>query len=341
MDALARPLFLARFLSGTTAAVLCVVAIWVAYRVLKHWRIGASHEGQLALERRAELVATLVQAGLMLALMGLVLTVLAADRSADSIRGAMCAYGVFDSTTLGFWPLLTSVVASLGCALWLVFHRLDLRLKRPTLTRSKFKALFALGPIVWIDLAVFLGFASQLDFDVVASCCSVGLDGGVLGRWGADSSGAGAMIFTVAVALAFCAAAALIWTRRRPGVASSTTAALLSLGAAATMVPAILLYVAPHAYETPHHLCPFCLLHADVAGIGWPLFGAVFVGTALGSATALLEAFRKRSGEPQAVSDLQGRLGRWGAFAWACAALFALAPIVRFAVISGGASLFP
>ncbi len=341
MDALARPLFLARFLSGATAAVLCIVALWVAMRVLKHWRIGSSHEGQLALERRAELVATLVQAGLMLALMGLVLTVLAADRSADSIRGAMCAYGVFDSTALAFWPLLTSVLASLGCAFWLVFHRLDLRMKRPTLTRTKFSALFVLGPLLWIDLAVFLGFATQLDFDVIASCCSVGLDGGAVGRWGADSSGSGSLVFTVAVALAFCAAAALIWTRRRPGLASSATAALLSLGAAITMVPAILLYVAPHAYETPHHLCPFCLLHADVGGLGWPLFAMVFLGTALGTATALVEAFRKRSGEPEAVSGLQARLGRWGAFAWTSAALLALAPVVRFALVSGGASLFP
>ena len=341
MDALARPLFMARFLSGATAAVLCVVAIWVALRVLKRWRIGSSHEGQLALERRAELVATLVQAGLMLALMGLVLTVLAADRSADSIRGAMCAYGVFDSTGLAFWPLLTSVIASLGCALWLVFHRLDLKLERPVLTRTKFTALFALAPIVWLDLAVFLGFAGQLDFDVIASCCSVGLDGGVLGRWGADSSRAGSTIFIAAVALSLAAAAALLWTRRRPGIASSATAALLSIGAAATMVPAILLYVAPHAYETPHHLCPFCLLHADVAGIGWPLFGTVFAGTALGTATALVEAFRTRSGEPDAVSSLQGRLGRWGALAWAFAAVCALAPVVRFAIISGGASLFP
>lgn len=344
VDALARPLFMARLLTGLTAAVLCALAVWVSIRVLRHWRVGASSEGQLALERRAELVATLVQAGLMLALLGLTLTVLAADRSADAIRGAMCAYGVFDSTAVGFAPLLTAGIASLGCALWLVLHRLDLRLQTPVLTRTKFLALFVVAPLVWIDAGTFVAFSRGLDFDMVASCCSVGLDGGAIGRWGADSGGGnGALLFWIASGLGLAAAAALLWASRdRAGSRFSALAAtFLSLGAAAAMLPAVLLYVAPHAYETPHHLCPFCLLHADVGGIGWPLFGSVFLGTALGAGAGLVELLRARAGEPDAVSDLRARLGRWGAFAWTAAVLLAAAPVIRFSLITEGASLFP
>lgn len=341
MDALSRPWFLARFLTGAVAAVLCLVAVWVAVRVLRRWRVGATSEGQLALERRAELVATLVQAGLMLALSSLALTVLVADRSADAIRGAMCAWGVFESTAVGFWPVATSALAALACALWLVLHRLDLRLETPALTRAKFVALFAVAPLVWLDLGVFTAFAAQLDFDVVASCCSVSLDGGALGRWGAEGASGSGALFYLALTLALAAGAALSWTRRRPGHAAALASALLSLAAALAMVPAVLLYVAPHVYETPHHLCPFCLLHADVGGIGWPLFGALFAGTALGAGAGLVDLVGRRVDAPDAVADLLRSLGRWGALSWLAVGALAVAPIVRFAIISGGASLFP
>lgn len=341
MDALSRPWFLARFLSGAVAAVLCLVAVWVAFRVLRRWRVGATSEGQLALERRAELVATLVQGGLVLALANVALTVLVADRSADAIRGAMCAWGVFESTAIGLWPVATSALMALACALWLVLHRLDLRLQTPTLTRAKFLALFAVAPLVWIDLGVFTAFASQLDFDVVASCCSVSLDGGSVGRWGASGGGASARLFYAALALSIGAAAALSWTRRRPARAAALASTLLSLAAALTMTPAVLLYVAPHAYETPHHLCPFCLLHADVGGIGWPLFAALFSGTALGAGAGMVDLIGRRVGALAAAADLERSLGRWGALSWLLVSALALAPIVRFAILSGGASLFP
>ncbi|MBJ73930.1 MAG: hypothetical protein CMN31_21825 [Sandaracinus sp.] len=343
MDAFSRPWILARLATGLVAVVLCAVAVSVAFRVLRHWRIGATSEGQLALERRAELAATLVQLGLILALTGLTLTVLAADRSAQSIRGAMCAWGVFDSTGVGFWPLATGAAASLACALWLVLHRLDLRLATPVLTRRKFLALFAVAPLVWLDFGVSAAFLAQLDFEVVASCCSVSLDGGAAGRWGAEG-GHGAAVFGLALVLALTAAAALWATRRsarrgRVPRASAYAAAGLSVAAAGAMAPAVLLYVAPHAYELPHHLCPFCLLHADVGGVGWPLFTALFAATALGAGAGVVAALRKAAGDDAAVAALAARLGRWGAWAWTAAALIAMAPVVRYWIVSGGAPL--
>ncbi|MEM9071539.1 MAG: hypothetical protein AAGE52_23735 [Myxococcota bacterium] len=340
MDALSRPWLLARLLSGLVAALLCVAAVYVAVQVLRRWRVGSTNEGQLALERRAELVATLVQAGLLLALMSLVLTVLAADRSADSIRGAMCAWGVFDSTAVGFWPVVTASLAALACSLWLILHRLDLQLFAPDLTRTKFLALFAVVPFVWLDLGVFTRFAAELDFDVVASCCSVGLDGGALGRWGASGSSHGQTFFIAALTLGLLASATLLWTQRKPQRSAAIAGAFLSLAAGAAMLPAVLLYVAPHAYETPHHLCPFCLLHADVGGIGWPLFGALFAATTLGVSAGVIELARRTAG-PDAIQTLQRSLGRWGAASWFAVVVLALVPVLRFAWITGGASLLP
>ncbi len=336
---LLRPWILSRVLGGVAVALLIAFALRTAWRVLRHYRVGESTEGQLALERRAELVATIVQAALLMSLLDLGLTLLGADRSSDSIRGAMCAYGVFGSTPGGFTALSSSALSAAACALWLVLHRLDLRLERPSLTRHKFIALFAVAPLAFLDLGATLFFVLSLDFSMVASCCSLSLDGG-LPVGDAGIAGPRTLAFFVFIAAGSSASLSALFARHRPGRVSVALASSLSLVAAATALPAILWYVAPHVYETPHHLCPFCLLRADVFGIGWPLFGAVFAGLVLGLSIALVESTRGLIDEPAEVDRMQRKLGGWGALSWFLAVSLCILPVARFAWITSGASLF-
>jgi len=159
---LLHPLLLLRIVAAVVVAVLVLAGTRVAWQVLVRWQIGRANEGQLLLERRAELVATLVQGALVMTVAGLALTVLAADRLTPSIRGAMCAYGVFGSTPTGFYALWTSAAAATACSLWVVLHRLDLRLATPALTRRKFVALLLIAPVVLTDLVAQLRFVLDL-----------------------------------------------------------------------------------------------------------------------------------------------------------------------------------
>jgi hypothetical protein len=335
---LLRPFLLARLVSGAAVAILCAYALVIAWRVLARWRVGATSEGQLALERRAELVAAVVQGALAIAIVDLALTVLAADRLAPSIRGAMCAWGVLVANEWGFVALGASVVTAIACALWVVLHRLDLRLAKPVLTRRKFVSLFAIAPIVMIDLAVTVAWALELDMQVIASCCSVGLDEALGTRTADGGPRDAALYFGLATAIGAAISAVIVW--RRPSRSTAIVAALASVVAAVAALPAIVWVVAPHAYETPHHLCPFCLLHADVLGIGWPLFAALLGAAICGSALFVVEAQRRASGEPVAIAAMEQRLARSAAVLWIAALCLAAAPIVRYAVVSGGASLF-
>lgn len=338
---LLRPWILARLLSGAAVAILVAFALVVAWRVLRSWRVGATSEGQLALERRAELVAAVVQVALVVAVADLALTVLSADRLTHSIRGAMCAWGVFDASPYGFATLATSALVAAGCALWVVLHRLDLSLERPTLTRRKFLALFALAPLVFVDLALTARFVLDLDMTVVASCCSVGLDD-ALGASSASSGGPHELAATLGLGTAVLAilASLVAWRVSRRRTTSSIAVALASVLALAAAIPAILFFVAPHAYETPSHLCPFCLLHADVLGIGWPLFGALFAAAICGAGVGLVESQRRASGEPSALAAMERRLAGSAALLWMVALALGAAPVVRYAWITGGASLF-
>jgi len=106
--------------------------------------------------------------------------------------------------------------------------------------------------------------------------------------------------------------------------------------AAAAALPAILWYVAPHAYATPHHLCPFCLLKAHVGGIGWPLFGALFSAATLGVALGVVEVSSAASGEPEQAAAMKRTLGLWTAVAWIITISVAILPVARYLVLSGG-----
>lgn len=334
-----RPWVLARLTSGTAVLLLCLFGVSVAAKVLRHWRVGASNEGQLALERRAELVAAVVQVALVIAVSDLALTVLTADRLTHSIRGAMCAWGVFDANPWGFVALATSAAAAATCALWMVLHRLDLALSRPTLTKRKFISLFVLAPLLAFDLYATARWTFELDMQVVASCCSVGLDD-ALGTGGTADGGPRMMSGWLALGAAGSAAVAALMTRRRPGTVLAYLTAVLSGFAAVAALPAILWIVAPHVYETPHHLCPFCLLHAEAGGIGWALFAALFLAAVTGVALGIVETQRAASGQNEVVGALQRRLGTWAAAGWMLTIVIAAAPIVRYALLTGGASLF-
>ena len=335
---LLNPWLLARLISGASATLLVLYATSTAWRVLRHWSAGRASEGQLALERRAELVAAIVQAALWIGVFDLALTLVAGDRLTSSVRGAMCAWGVFDASPWGFRALASSTAVAAGCAFWLAVHRLDLRLPAPLLTRRKLAALMVLAPLIAIDLAAHVAFALDLDLTVVASCCSLGLDQ-VAGGSTAPGGPRELAALSALIVGGLAAVLALI-TRRWPKPIVAWGAAIASIAGAALALPAIVWYVAPHVYETPTHLCPFCLLHADVLGIGWPLFAALFVAAIAGASLAVLETQRRASQAPTHLEALERSLASWSALGWIAAIAIAVAPVVRYSLATDGASLF-
>lgn len=336
---LLRPFLLARFSAGLTAAIVVLVGLAIGWKVLRYFQIGRTSEGQLALERRAELVATLVEVALAATVLGLMLSLVAADRMTSSLRGAMCAWGVLDASPWGFRSLGISALAALGCTLFIVIHRLDLRLRKPTLTRTKFAALFAVAPLVLADFVAMTAYALDLDLRVTASCCSTGLDRAVE-MAGADGGGPrdlAVLVFITSTVLAITLAAI---GRKRPSKRMSLLLASVSLIASLSALPAIVWWVAPHVYETPAHLCPFCLLHSEAFGIGWVLFPAWFIATALGLSSGLLGVLEHPSGEPRTVRHMEAQLSQAAAMAWILVLFVSLAPVARWTIVSGGASLF-
>ena len=331
---------LARVVLSLAALAMVGVGATMAGRLAWQWRSGDSGQRQLRAERQAELVATTLQVAMLFSVGGVLLTALMAERLTQTIRGAMCAYGVLASTEAGFAALIASTLAALGGALWRLFHRFDLSLRRPVLTRRKLIAALGVAGLVAVDAYLTLRFVLQLDFEVIASCCSVFLDGDVaafqaakLPLTRASVGFLGALAGIVAITSALAAA-------RRPGPLRGLLALTASLLAGVLGLAAIIWVVAPHIYATPYHVCPFCLLNSTGAWVGWILFPAVGVGLTLGLGIGVVELNRRAAGEDDVTDALVTRLGRAAALAWGIALVVALGCVLGYVLRAGGVSVF-
>ncbi len=339
LENLFRPWILARLVPSLVAAILALIAADTALRVLTLRRAPGTSEGALAIERRAELVATLFSVAGLATILGLAVDVVGADRLRSSLRGAMCAYGVLAESPWGFRSLGISIAAALACAVWLSLHRLDLALRAPELTRVKFALVLLVAPLIVLDFGAATSFALDLDFRMVASCCSTGLEGA---RQIATGAGGGARTtaFGIFVAASIGAVVVALVARRSARSGPSIAAAGLALLASVVSLPAIVGYVAPHAYESPEHLCPFCLLDADGSYLGWPLYAALFAGTAFALSAFVAVLVMQRVKEKDAIAGVLRTTLLRVAIAWSITLALAVYPVARFLFVSGGASLF-
>jgi hypothetical protein len=336
---LLEPWVLLRVVAGIVACALFARGALTAQKVLRHFDVGRATEGQLALEKQLELGATFVRVGAVVQVLALGLSVLGADRMSRGVRGAMCAYGVFAANDHGFRSLAITSGVALAAGVLAQVYSFDARVRTLDLARPLAAMTLAMLPLSVIDLAMVWQFMGGLDLTVVASCCSVQLDP-IAASGEGYASGPRVLATILGGAGAVVAIAVAVLASRSPTKPRVAAAAIATLVALPVALAATVLEVAPHAFEVPHHVCPFCLLRADVLAIGYPLFGAIFLAAvwALGAGASALLARGQASRD--ALAPFARRALRRGAVAWAVALAVAVAPVVRFAYVSGGASLF-
>lgn len=331
LENLQRPYLLARVLLGVGVFIALAYAARTSVGALVH-RSGDASEEALALDRRAELTAVIVKVAAVCASLGLFATILAADRAHESIRGAMCASGVLTSTEHGMASLGTSALLLLASGAWLGLHRLDLRLPESALTRTKLRAAIALAPLAFIDLVYVMRFVSELNFEVVASCCSTAADGGGT-RIDVVGTGASYPILGAASVALVSGALLLFVARRREARVLVLVASSVLLVGVALAVPAVIDVVSPHVYGAPTHRCAFCLLHAEAYYIGYPLLFVMIVA-ASGAVSTLVVAVFGRLHPRAASEDVGATSGRLIAASLALVALVVF-PLVQYALAGG------
>ncbi len=345
---LLEPWIFLRLAVGLVTVALFARGAWVSAKVLRHFDVARASEGQLALERQAELGSTFVRVGSVLAAGSLLFTVLAADRLSHSVRGAMCAYGVFEASPLGFLALFVSLILALAAGTLAQLFALDARVRDLSLVRPLATLSIAAAPLALLDFALNARFFLGLDLTVVASCCSVGLDGAapataafVHGPRQLVSTLGPLIIAASAITAWLVSARAATRDATRHGARAVMLSGLLGLAALPFALGAAVLEVAPHAFELPGHLCPFCLLRSDVYGLGFPLFGSIFLAVIWGTGAALGALLLRKQPPGAALGAFVRPRLRGQAIAWMVALAVGALPVLRYAIVAGGVSLFP
>ena len=173
---LLEPWVLVRMVAGAVATLLFGYGAFVGARILRYAHVGSLSEGQLSLERQAELAATLVRVGALVQLVACAISVFAADRLSGSIRGAMCGYGVVEQTGWGWRSISMSVLTGIAAAVFLQVLALDCTVRTLDLMRPLALATLALAPLALVDWALAAAWLTKLDLSAVASCCTTTLD---------------------------------------------------------------------------------------------------------------------------------------------------------------------
>jgi len=336
---LLEPWVLLRLVAGLVACLLFARGAFTAQKVLRHFQVARATEGQLALEKQVELAATLVRVGAVLQIANLALSALGADRMSRGVRGAMCAYGVFAANPWGFRSLAATAGVALAAGVLSQVYAFDARVRALDLARPLAIMTLAMFPLSVLDLAFASEFLGKLDLTAVASCCSVQLDP-VAAVGEGYATGPRVLATGLAIGGTLASIALALVAARAPSrlrVAAARLASLVTLPAA---LAASVLEVAPHAFEVPHHVCPFCLLRSDVLGLGYPLYGAIFLASTWALGAGASAAFAGGAAARQALVPFARTVLSRGALAWAIALILAVVPVARFAMVSGGASLF-
>ncbi|HEX7664638.1 MAG TPA: hypothetical protein VF407_09010 [Polyangiaceae bacterium] len=340
---LLEPWILLRLVAGLVAVALFARGAWTASKVLRRFDLASANEGQLALEKQVDLASTLVRVATAVQVGSLALAVLAADRLSHGIRGAMCAYGVFHANEWGFRALYSTLAVAVLGGVVAQAYAFDAKLPRLELVKPLAWLTLLMAPLVVIDLALNATFLLNLDLSITASCCSVQLDSAAAG-FGGFAEGPRVLVTYLAPAIVALAIAASLLVAKNPKPARVAVTGALSIVAMPIALAAAVLEVAPYAFELPQHVCPFCLLKGDVLAIGYPLFGGILLATMWGGG-ATLSAFLARRLSAETASSFfepfaRSRLRR-EALAWAIVLVVGAAPIVRYAAVSNGGSLFP
>lgn len=340
MGNLLEPWILLRVVAGLVAFLLFARGAFTAQRVLRRFEVARATEGQLALERQMELASTFVRIGAVVQVLALVLSALASDRLSRGVRGAMCAYGVFGANEWGFRSLAMTAGVALAAGVLTQILAFDARVRGFDLVRPIARLTLVMAPLSAFDLALVYEYLSRLDLTVVASCCSVQLDP-IASRSAGFAGGPRVVATIVAIAGTVLAIGAALFAARSPTRARIAVAGIVSLVAIPAALAASILEVAPHAFEVPHHVCPFCLLRSDVLAIGYPLYGALLLAAIWAGGAAASALLARGEAAKEALAPFARRRLSRGAYAWAIALVVGIVPVVRFAIVSGGASLFP
>lgn len=262
------------------------VAACTAIKVIRYWQPDADNNRQIKLENEIWLTSTLIKYALVFLILNLSLFVMAADNFSHIIAGAMCATGALLANSYGLPALYTKIIGIFFYGFWIIIHQLDISSENYPLVKLKYGYLLALYPLIIIDLSLQTLYLTNLEPDIITSCCAVifqnktGNDGNLINTLPS---------YILPLFYGLIATITIINMSRIPdlnrfGPAVTAFAWLLLLPLALIAVTSVF---SSYIYAMPFHHCPFCILKPEYNYIGFAIYSSLFMAIFLGLADCL------------------------------------------------------
>jgi len=267
-------------LFGTFAFVLSL-------GIARHFDAHSFHERQYALEKKALLVATIIQYIFYLKLPLFLFFIFTSDTISNLITGAMCAAGVVNSVDFGLLLFAFKIINLYLFGFWLVLHTLDLKNETLPYTRAKFSLFVLFFFFLVAEIFCDFYFFNALNIDKIVSCCGT--------LFSATSTSSIRFIFELPHPIllsmfygTFALHVMLFFRKDALGFL------LVNLFFIPLSILALILFFGTYIYELPTHHCPFCFLQKEYHYVGYLIYITLFGGTFFGISASIMSLADKR-----------------------------------------------
>ncbi len=300
------PGILALLLEAILTTAMLVYGAFEGWRIFRHWDINSGSERQLALERRTYLVSMIVSYALGFQLLSLFLFIYTADTISPLFVGAMCAAGSLNVNGFGYPALMLKVLCFLLSGLWLIINVTDNKAYNYPLIRTKYLLLLFMAPFLIAEMVAEGGYLLELKPNIITSCCGT--------LFTADAETVVSDLLAIPRALSETAyflsapitiGLGLYVLLKGKGVYLFAVASLIHLFIS---IVALISFISIYIYELPTHHCPFCILQADYAYVGYGLYLALLVGAVCGMGTGVIMPFHKMESLESVIPPMQKKL---------------------------------
>ncbi|NOR25905.1 MAG: hypothetical protein GQ542_16260, partial [Desulforhopalus sp.] len=165
------PGILALIIGSAITLLMLLYAVIAGGGILLRWDFSSSSAYQLSLERRTYLISTLVNYALGFQIASFILFIYTMDDIHRLFIGAMCATGSLNANPVGWYALLSKIIAFFLSGFWIALNYIDQRSEEYPLVKLKYLLLFLLVPFIGLDFFLQLSYFLGLDPDIITSCC--------------------------------------------------------------------------------------------------------------------------------------------------------------------------
>ncbi len=274
--------------SDLLITILIFISAVAVFSILKDWDFHATTPQQYRLENRNYFISLALLVIFIFELILLPYFAYTLDSLHHIVPGAMCAAGVIQANNYGNPLLILKIVIVLLSAFWLLLHKRDVEAQDYPYIRKKYILFLLITLLALFTFALEIAYFQHISLDRPVSCCSVifGASGHNTLPFNLDQTKLLILFGLISLLMIYGA-----WFKE------AYLLGFTSLLFAPVTYGAIVYFYGTYIYQTPTHICPFCMLQGEYYYVGYLIWSLLLAILFFGSSNAFLKLLGAKENE--------------------------------------------